>query len=85
MTSREKKALQLQFGVLLRDTRRRKNLTVREVSYHCNLDHSKISKIEQGRINITLATLVELAAGLSVHPSELLQGPLNEIAPVAPS
>jgi len=74
MTSKEKNELQQQFGATVRSTRSAKDLTVRELSRNCNLDHSKISKIEKGKINVTLATLVELAFGLGVHPSELLRG-----------
>ncbi len=60
------------FGKNIKKIREKKGLSLREMSYACNLDNSKISKIEQGRINITLLTLIELSVGLEVHPSELL-------------
>ena len=68
----DKEALQ-KFGQNLRKIRDSKNLSLREVSLNCNIDNSKISKIEQGRINITYTTLLELANGLKVDPSELLK------------
>jgi transcriptional regulator with XRE-family HTH domain len=60
------------FGKHIKKLREKQGLSLREMSYACNLDNSKISKIEQGRINITLLTLIELSSGLEVHPSELL-------------
>lgn len=41
------------------------------MSYNCSIDDSKISKIEHGKINITLGTIIELAKGLEVHPQKL--------------
>ena len=43
-----------------------------EVSMKCELDDSKISKIENGKFNIQLSTIFELAKGLEVEPKELL-------------
>lgn len=70
--SSDKEALK-KFGQNLRKLRDCKNLSLRDVSTNCNIDNSKISKIEQGHINITLTTLLELARGLKVDPSELLK------------
>lgn len=74
MTKKEIGILKKQFGAYAREIRLNKGLTVRKVAYHCNLDNSKISKIELGKSNIALSTLVELAQGLGVHPSELFRG-----------
>ena len=54
----------------LRDTR---NLSLRDVAINYNIDNGQISKIEQGQVNITLITLLELAKGLNVNPNELLK------------
>jgi transcriptional regulator with XRE-family HTH domain len=43
-----------------------------EVDYRCNLDESNISKIENGKVNIQLSTIFELAKGLGVEAKELL-------------
>jgi len=60
------------FGENLRKLRDARNLSLRDVAVNCNIDNGQISKIEQGQVNITLTTLLELAKGLNVHPSELL-------------
>jgi transcriptional regulator with XRE-family HTH domain len=63
----------LKFGARLKKLRQERGLSQRELSQNCAIDHSKIGKMERGLINPTLVTIVELAKGLNVHPSELLQ------------
>jgi transcriptional regulator with XRE-family HTH domain len=60
------------FGSNLRLLRKDKGLTLRELSYACNIDYSNILKIEQGKINITFTTILDLASALELHPSVLL-------------
>lgn len=71
ITAGDKKALK-EFGENLRKLRKDKGLSLREMSYACSIDNSKIAKIEKGMINITLTTLLQLAVALDVHPSSLL-------------
>ncbi len=72
MISKKDKAILQKFGAHVKQLREDRGLSLREMSYACNIDNSKISKIEQGKINITILTLLELSAGLEVSPSELL-------------
>ena len=64
--------LQVAFGSRLKEIRESKNVSLMEVSMKCELDDSKISKIENGKFNIQLSTIFELAKGLEVEPKELL-------------
>ena len=66
----DKKELK-KFGEHLSKLRMQRKLSLRELSYACSLDNSKISKIEKGRINITFNTLVQLAEALEITVSEL--------------
>jgi len=66
------KVLLEKFGAKLNELRVKKKLSLRQLSYLSNLDHSTIAKIEKGSINITFTTLAELARALEVHPKELL-------------
>ncbi|WP_018615705.1 helix-turn-helix domain-containing protein [Segetibacter koreensis] len=59
-------------GTHLRKLREDKGLTLRELSSACNIDYSNILKIEQGKINITFTTILDLASALELHPSALL-------------
>jgi transcriptional regulator with XRE-family HTH domain len=60
------------FGENLRKLRKAKGLSLREMSYACSIDNSKIAKIEKGMINITYTTLLQLALALELHPSALV-------------
>lgn len=64
--------IQEKFGSNLKRIRESNGLSLRDLSSKCNLDDSKISKIENGRFNIQLSTIIELAKGLELEPKELL-------------
>ena len=70
--SSNKEALK-KFGENIRKLRNVQKLSLRDVSVNCNIDNSKISKIEQGQVNITLTTILDLAKGLNIQPSELMK------------
>ena len=70
LNNNDKKALR-RFGLHLADIRKEKKLSLRDLSSACDIDNSKISKIEKGMINVTSTTILELAAGLDVHPKKL--------------
>jgi len=72
MTERELESLKLKFGKNLQRIREGKKLSLLNLSYNTTLDDSNISKIEHGKFNVTLGTIVELAKGLEVHPKKLL-------------
>lgn len=72
MKEQEFITLKKKFGKNLQKLRESRNMSLLDVSYNCSIDPSKISKIEHGRVNITLRTIVELAKGLDIKPSQLL-------------
>ena len=57
----------------IKKTRETKGLGQRELASNCDVDVSKINKIEKHNANMLVTTLIELAEGLGVHPSELLE------------
>lgn len=71
MKDRDKKRLK-KFAAQLSKLRKKKGLSMRELSYRCDVDYGKISKLENNKANLTLTTLIELAEGLEVHPRDLL-------------
>lgn len=72
MKPRDKKRLQ-EFRANLKRIREEKGLSQRGLSYLCDVDYSRISKIENdSNVNLNLTTLFELAKGLGVHPKELI-------------
>ena len=65
-------ALKSKFGSHLKKIRESKGMSLLDVDFRCELDESNISKIENGRVNIQLSTIFELAKGLGVEAKELL-------------
>jgi transcriptional regulator with XRE-family HTH domain len=64
--------LKEKFGSHLKKIRESKGMSLIEVDRRCDLDESNISKIENGKVNIQLSTIFELAKGLGVEAKELL-------------
>jgi transcriptional regulator with XRE-family HTH domain len=64
--------LQENFGANLKKIREGKGLSLRVLAAMCDLDDSQISKIENGKWDIQLSTIFELAKGLGIDPKELL-------------
>ncbi len=64
----------MKFGERLREIRKEKRLTLREVAGSAGIDFTYLSKIENGRIPYTPAveTIRELASALKVDAIELL-------------
>lgn len=72
MKPRDKKRLQKFRDNLVR-LRQERGLSQRALSFLCDVDYSRINKIENDEsINLNLTTLFELAKGLGVHPKELI-------------
>lgn len=61
----------LKFGANFGKIRLSKNLSFRSLSHKCDIDYADLNKIERGKRNITLSTIIELAKGLEIHPKEL--------------
>jgi transcriptional regulator with XRE-family HTH domain len=63
MNQKRKVEIRKLFGLYLKN--RRENIlkikSVRQLSFNSNIDHSKLSKIEKGLIDIRFDTLVEIA------------------------
>jgi transcriptional regulator with XRE-family HTH domain len=52
--------------------REEKNLTKLRLANRCEMDHSKISRIENHQANLTVTTLYRISKGLDVSPQEML-------------
>ena len=60
------------FGVHLRTLREANNLTQEKLAELSGVTFSQIGRFERGVRSPTLSTLKCLAAGLNIHPKELL-------------
>lgn len=67
----EIKLYKKQFGLKIKSLREAKNMSQTELASNCHLEKTSISRIENGRTNITLKTSVVLAKALGVKLVEL--------------
>lgn len=67
----KKTDFQLAFGKQVEKFRTEQNLSYRQLAQRCDIDHSNISKIEKGEINIQLSTILQLSNGLNINPKSL--------------
>jgi transcriptional regulator with XRE-family HTH domain len=69
----KKSAAAQAFGVAARSLRRERGIPQEAFAARARLDRSYYGAIERGEFNVTLDTLVKVAAGLGVRPSTLLR------------
>ncbi|WP_262152687.1 helix-turn-helix domain-containing protein [Chryseobacterium foetidum] len=71
MTDKIKKDFLTLFGERIKELRTIKNLSYRKFAQNCDIDYSDISKIEKGKKDIQLTTMLQLATGLDLSIKEL--------------
>jgi transcriptional regulator with XRE-family HTH domain len=64
---------QAQFGATVRRLRVAAGLTQEQLGARCGMDLSAVSRLERGRRNPRLDTLVRIARALEVPPAALLE------------
>lgn len=61
-----------QIALKIKGLRQEKNLSVQDLAYLCDMERSSMSRIESGRINITIKTLCLISNALGVELKDLL-------------
>lgn len=56
----------------IRTIRKQKKLTVQELAYRCDIERSNLSRIEAGRTNLTIKTIVLICNALQISMATLL-------------
>jgi transcriptional regulator with XRE-family HTH domain len=84
MPLRSDKALGLAFGRNLVDARRRRGVSQERLAFAAGLTRDTIGKLENGRRQPRLATILILCEVLRVEPNELLDGLTAEYEPKLP-
>ncbi|RBQ07591.1 helix-turn-helix domain-containing protein [Pedobacter miscanthi] len=72
MIKKDGSIIKKDFGFNLKKIRNSKGLSLRAMARNCDIDDSNISKIENGKFDVQLSTIFELAKGLDIHPKDLL-------------
>lgn len=67
------------FGKYLRSTRINRGISQESLAHISNVDRSFLSKIELGKRQVTLTTLLKLSIGLKIVPSEMVEACINPI------
>jgi len=62
----------IKFGLHLKMLRKSKKLSLRKLAAKCDVEYADIARYENGFMNMTFLTLVELAKGLEVPLKELM-------------
>lgn len=60
-----------QFGEKLKTLRTAKGLTLEQLAFEADIELSQVHRVEKGKINPTLTTLIALAKGLDITLAEL--------------
>ncbi|WP_240471461.1 helix-turn-helix domain-containing protein [Flavobacterium cauense] len=60
-------------GKRIKEIRTEKNLSQQDLAAKCNYEKSNMSRIEAGRVNLTLTTLDKVSKGLEVELMELFR------------
>ncbi len=69
---KHKSEISISFGKLLKDLRKRKEISQEELAFRSNLNRTYIGMIERGEKNITLYNLYKISNGLGISLKELL-------------
>ena len=67
-------AAQRQLGRKIRTMRQSRGLTQEAFARMCGITAGRMWKLENGRVNATLATLIRISNQLETQPAELLRG-----------
>lgn len=70
MSQRER--ILLKFAKQLTALREKAGISIRELAIRSDLEYSQVQRIEKGKVNFSYSTLIALAEGLEIAPSELL-------------
>ncbi len=66
------------FGKHLRELRKRKNLSMKDLAYDADIEYSQISRIERGVINTTISSVYAIAKALDVPVVKLFDFVVKE-------
>lgn len=68
-----------EIGEKIVEHRKRNKQTQADISFFTGIEISEVSRYEQGKINLTISTLLKFSKALNIHPKELLDFELPEV------
>ena len=68
----EKNIAFTRIGMNIRDIREEKNISQQDLAAACNFEKSNMSRIEAGRTNLTIGTLLKICEALDVKLKDIV-------------
>ena len=68
----QKEIVLIHIGKNIRDLREKKNISQQDLAAICNFEKSNMSRIEAGRTNLTIGTLLKICEALNVKLSDIV-------------
>ena len=69
----KKEIVLIRIGMNIREIREEKNISQQDLAAACNFEKSNMSRIEAGRTNITIGTLLKICEALGVKLHEIIE------------
>lgn len=67
------KAFSIEFGKVLRKARLQKGISQEELGFRCSFDRTYVSRVELGKVNLSLQAAWLLAVGLDIPLQSLIK------------
>jgi transcriptional regulator with XRE-family HTH domain len=68
----DKNEVLVKIGIKIRELREAKNLSLQDLSDKCDFEKPNLIRIEKGRTNLTIGTLLKISRILNVRLAELV-------------
>ncbi len=66
-----KTQIQENFGIALKKAIKLRKLSLRKLAAEADMEYSHVQRIAAGKVNLELTTIIAIAEGLKMTPSEL--------------
>lgn len=73
LSAMNKEQIKESFGKHITQLRKERELSIHQLAHASDLEYSHVQRIEKGKVNVELSTILRLAQGLQVDPGTLLQ------------
>jgi len=68
----KKEIVLIRIGMKIKELREEKNISQQDLAATCNFEKSNMSRIEAGRTNITIGTLLKISEALNVKLNDII-------------
>jgi transcriptional regulator with XRE-family HTH domain len=62
----------IRIGMKIKELREEKNISQQDLAAACNFEKSNMSRIEAGRTNLTIGTLLKISEALKVRLNDII-------------